>query len=143
AQLRPAREAGTHAMAQVVVAQVGVEFGHELRPLRARADDAHVAPEDVPQLRELVQAGAADDPPTRVMRSSSLPAQRATPSCSASVRMLRNLISQNTEPSRPTRSCRYRIGCPLPDSMRIASATSSSSGQVSASTASEAMTSIA
>ena len=48
--------------------------------------------------------------------------------------MLRNLVSTNTLPCSPTRSCRYRIGWPEPDSIRIASATISMNGHVSAST---------
>src|SRR5438552_6752659 len=37
------------------------EHGDELRALRSRPDEAHVAPNDVDQLRKLVERGAADE----------------------------------------------------------------------------------
>ena len=45
-------------------------------------------------------------PPMKVTRGSLTEAQRATPSFSASTRMLRNLITENFRPFSPTRSCR-------------------------------------
>src|SRR5690606_1158379 len=60
-ELGPAGEAGPHAMAQLVVADLLRQLGDELRPLRARTDQAHVAAQHVPQLRQLVDAGLADE----------------------------------------------------------------------------------
>src|SRR5581483_5590440 len=39
--------------------QPGRELGEEARPDRARADERHVAAEDVPELRDLVELGRA------------------------------------------------------------------------------------
>src|SRR3954471_21517024 len=41
------------------------ELGHELRPLGPRADHAHVAAEDVPQLRQFVEARPPEEPTDR------------------------------------------------------------------------------
>ena len=38
------------------------ELLEEQRPDRARADDAHLAAQHVPQLRQLVELGGAQDP---------------------------------------------------------------------------------
>ena len=57
--LRPAREprADVEPVALVVVVLL-----HLVPQCRTRADDAHVAPQDVPELRELVDRGPAQDP---------------------------------------------------------------------------------
>src|SRR5690606_30327611 len=61
-QLRPAGQAGTNAVAQAVVAHSLLELVHELGALGAWADDAHLAAQHVPELRQLVEAQFADDP---------------------------------------------------------------------------------
>src|SRR3546814_10208768 len=50
-------------MPQRVIADALVETVHELRPLRSWADDAHVATQHVPELRQLIQPGLADEAP--------------------------------------------------------------------------------
>src|SRR3546814_18492153 len=50
-------------MPQLVIADALVETVHELRPLRSWADDAHVATQHVPELRQLIQPGLADEAP--------------------------------------------------------------------------------
>src|SRR5262249_15816464 len=49
--LRPAGDARLHAVAEHVLRDLVLELAHEGRPLGARADDRHVAGEDVPELR--------------------------------------------------------------------------------------------
>jgi hypothetical protein len=71
--------------------------------------------------------------PTRVIRLSLACAQRQPHPFSASVRILRNLMTSNSRSLKPTRVCRYRIGPRNPDSIQIANAAPSMSGQVSAS----------
>src|SRR5690606_8727133 len=61
AQLGPAGQSRLHRVAHVVVADLAVELVDELRPLRARADEAHVTGQHVEQLRQLVQPGHADE----------------------------------------------------------------------------------
>ena len=41
---------------------LGLEVVEELRPLRPRADDRHLAAQDVPELRQLVEAEEAQEP---------------------------------------------------------------------------------
>ena len=53
--LRPAGQAGLHLVAQHVLRNAVLELLDEVRALGARADDRHVAPEDVPELRQLVE----------------------------------------------------------------------------------------
>jgi len=60
--LPQARDAGDDVEALAVLERVLL---HLLRHGRARTDEAHVADEDVPQLRQLVDAGAADEPADR------------------------------------------------------------------------------
>ena len=38
------------------------ELGHELRPLGAWADEGHLAAQHIPELRQLVDVGAAEEP---------------------------------------------------------------------------------
>src|SRR5688572_12556986 len=63
--LRPAGDAGLHLVAQHVLRDAVLELLDEERPLRAGTDDRHVALEDVPELRQLVQIEAAQPAPDR------------------------------------------------------------------------------
>jgi hypothetical protein len=53
--LRPAGDACLRAQTAVVAAHVVAEVLNVFRTLRAWADEAHLAPEDVDQLGKLVQ----------------------------------------------------------------------------------------
>src|SRR5579884_3586753 len=55
--LRQPRYAGADGQSLTVGREGSFQFGNELRPLRARADQAHVAAKDIPQLRQLVEMG--------------------------------------------------------------------------------------
>src|SRR5262245_13586245 len=64
--LRDAREAGTHSMTLQVAWDVFHLFMSPVagrldfaRPQRARSDEAHIAAQDVPELRQLIQGGGA------------------------------------------------------------------------------------
>ena len=86
--LRPAGHARLfHVALAVARHQVG-ELRHELRPLGPRADQAHLADEHVDQLRELVQAEAADEPAQprapRIVRARPRPARTRPPRPAAS-----------------------------------------------------------
>src|ERR1043165_6921324 len=59
--LRPAGDAGADFVAEHVVRELGAELFAELRPLGARADHAHLAGDDVPELRQLVDRPGPDD----------------------------------------------------------------------------------
>ena len=59
--LRPAGDAGPHAVALPVVGDLLVQRADELGPLRAGPDNRHLALEDVEELRQLVEADRADD----------------------------------------------------------------------------------
>src|ERR687892_1245365 len=61
ADLGPARHSGLDAMAVVVAVEARTEEVHELRPLRARPHEAHVAAQHVDQLRQLVEGGPAHE----------------------------------------------------------------------------------
>src|ERR1044071_4888361 len=61
--LGPAGDAGLDAVAVAVAADVGLEQLDELRALRARAHQRHVAAQDVEELRQLVEGRAAQQPP--------------------------------------------------------------------------------
>src|SRR5207245_58232 len=63
--LRPARDAALHAVAQPVLGDALLELLHEGRPLRPRADEAHVAEHHVDELGELVEVEAAQPDPDR------------------------------------------------------------------------------
>ena len=52
-----------HAVAGHVLGVALAEAGHELRALGARPDQGHLALEDVPELRQLVEGGAAQQRP--------------------------------------------------------------------------------
>ena len=53
--LREAREPGPHHEALPVLRDLAGELLEEGRPDRARPDDGHVAAQDVPELRHLVE----------------------------------------------------------------------------------------
>src|SRR5687767_3934374 len=57
--LRPAGDAGLDLVAQHVLRDAVLELLDEERPLGTRPDDRHVALEDVPELRQLVEVEAA------------------------------------------------------------------------------------
>src|SRR5262249_20541369 len=61
--LRPARDAALHAVAQHVLRDALLELLHERRPLRPRTDQAHVPEHHVDELRELVEIEAAEPDP--------------------------------------------------------------------------------
>ena len=71
AELRPARDAGLDQEAASQERNRLLQHANELRPLRARADDRHLALEHVPELRQLVEVGlpekAADAGHARVV----------------------------------------------------------------------------
>src|SRR4051794_38838759 len=54
ADLRPAGDARRHQRTELVVGQLLLELVDERRALGARTDDAHVAADDVDDLRQLV-----------------------------------------------------------------------------------------
>src|SRR5690606_21877003 len=60
-RLRPPGEAGLDGKAKGELGDLLLDPRDVLRPLRARSDDRHVAAEDVPKLRELVDAGLAHE----------------------------------------------------------------------------------
>src|SRR5690606_27078524 len=66
--LRDAGESGTHADARLVPGyflerlEAAADRFDLARPQRARANEAHVADEDVPELRQLVHRGRAHEP---------------------------------------------------------------------------------
>src|SRR6202795_2728215 len=53
--LGPARDSRAHAVAQHVLGELVLELAHELRQLRARADERHLSPEDIDELGQLVE----------------------------------------------------------------------------------------
>src|SRR3546814_1857922 len=55
----------SHEVAQAVERELLTKFGHVVRLLRTRSDDAEVAPQDVDHLRELVEVGLSQQPPNR------------------------------------------------------------------------------
>src|SRR5882672_10260863 len=57
--LRPARDAGLHLVAQHVLRDLVLELGDEVRPLRTRTDNRHLAAQHVPELRQLVEVRLA------------------------------------------------------------------------------------
>src|SRR5450759_4507308 len=71
--LRPAGHAGADAVAQHVLRKLLLEFSDELRPLRAGPDEGHLPPQDIDELRQLVQAPSPQVPPdpraARVLRA--------------------------------------------------------------------------
>ena len=61
AHLRPPGHAGPHAVAKTVKRNRPTEALDELRTLRTRTNQAHVADEHVPQLRQFVEPGASEE----------------------------------------------------------------------------------
>src|SRR5215475_12451709 len=59
--LRPAGQAGLHLVAEHVLRNAMLELLDEMRPFGPRTDDGHVAAQDVPELRQLVQVRAAQE----------------------------------------------------------------------------------
>src|ERR1044071_189630 len=57
--LRPARQAGRDEVALLVEGNLLCELFDEVRPFGARADEVHLAAQDVPELRYLVHANLA------------------------------------------------------------------------------------
>lgn len=57
--LCPAREAWRDRAPEVVVGNLFLELGHELRLFRSRADECHVTFEHVPELRHFVDVQLA------------------------------------------------------------------------------------
>ena len=105
--LGPAGDAGLDPVSHHVVRDLVLELVDESRALGSRADERHLSQEDVPELRKLVDRGAAQGKkPNRVRLGSSLVAQMGPVLDSASTRMERNLIIRNGRPSSPIRSCR-------------------------------------
>src|SRR4051812_40091408 len=78
--LRPAGDARRGIVACVVVHDLVLEVLDELRPLRARSDQAHFAAQHVPELRQLIDVPApqkgADPQPARIVlrRPADFPA---------------------------------------------------------------------
>src|SRR3954451_11339501 len=62
-QLREAGDARAHDQPLPVAGDVARQLLEEERPDRARADDAHLAAQHVPELRQLVKLGGAQDAP--------------------------------------------------------------------------------
>ena len=106
--LRPAGQAAGHPVPGVRTrGRARPNSLDEVRPLGPRADQAHVAPQDVEQLGQLVQRGdrgGAGRParPGRRERCSSWSATRAR----STGRSERNFSSWKRTPSQPTRSWR-------------------------------------
>src|SRR5262249_7548160 len=60
--LRPSGDPGGHAVAGPVLGEPPAEQVHEVPVLWPGPDQGHVAPKDVEELGQLVQAGAAEEP---------------------------------------------------------------------------------
>src|SRR5690349_9806963 len=61
--LRPTRQTRRDQMSLFVKRNLLGELGHEVRAFRTWSDKAHLASQDVPELRYLVDANLADDAP--------------------------------------------------------------------------------
>src|SRR5689334_6012997 len=59
--LRPTGESGRNQMALFVIGDLFSQLRDEMRPPRSRADETHLALEDVPELRNLIDANLAND----------------------------------------------------------------------------------
>src|SRR5690349_22125059 len=59
--LRPTRQSGRDQMSLLVKRNLLGELGHEVRPFRTWSNEAHLASQDVPELRNLVDANFAND----------------------------------------------------------------------------------
>ena len=99
--LRPTGQARRDQVSLFVISNLLGKLRDKVRALGTRTDEIHVAAQDVPELRNLVDANLANDPAdTSGMRSSPLLAQTG-PSFSASTRIERNFINVKVR-----RSCR-------------------------------------
>ena len=105
AHLGPARDAGLHQAAALIVWEAALELSDERRLLRPWTDQRHVATEHVPELRELVDVQLAHQPADGenaiVVAAGPLRA-----SACASGRMERSLTISNSRPPSPTRRWR-------------------------------------
>ena len=99
-----------------------LELVEEHRPLRARPHQAHVAPQHVPELGQLVEPRAPEEPAHRQDPRVSPRSPRPPPACSASRRMVRNFHIRYSRPPRPIRSCEYSTGLPSVSQMTSATA---------------------
>src|SRR5438270_1296600 len=61
ADLRPAGQAGPHAVAQSVERNGRAQLADEFRPLRPGTDEAHYTAQDIPELRQLVEPRPPED----------------------------------------------------------------------------------
>src|SRR5213596_2096635 len=61
--LRPARDARLHLVAEHVAGHPPAELLDEARALGTRADEAHLTAQDVPELRQLVETPASQERP--------------------------------------------------------------------------------
>ncbi len=86
--LRPAGDAGLHHVALGIIGQLVFEIVDEFRPLRARADEAHLALEHAPRLRQLVDPHLADEPAdtgdARIVRSAPTAPRPSRRRCASS-----------------------------------------------------------
>src|SRR4051812_26172227 len=106
AHLRPPGEPGFDDMALAVERDLLAERLHELGAFGARSDQAHLADEDVPELRQLVEPCPRIKRPSLVTRMSLAPPAHTGPvSFSALAHIDRSLWTEKTRPSRPTRRC--------------------------------------
>ena len=111
AQLGEAGDPGRHDQALPVGGDLRRELLEEQRPDRARADDAHLAAQHVPELRQLVELGGAQDPPDARLLARGQPRQllavEATRCASRpAARSVRNLTIVKIAPPWPTRAPR-------------------------------------
>ena len=92
--------------AQAELRQILLILGGDLRPLGAGTTDGHISLQNVQQLGQLVDADFSDNPAhgsdAVVLIAGG---ETATPSFSASTRMLRNLRTSKIVPSLVSRFC--------------------------------------
>ena len=123
----PSRDARLHAVPLVVAVDALLEVLDELRALGSRPDDAHLAAEDVEELRQLVDRRRAQeraDARSAVVALHAAGRRSATSGASTSPPAApvieRNLSISNGRPSRPIRSWRKKIGRPIVNSTAAA-----------------------
>ena len=104
---------------------LGTVLSHQLRHLRARPDERHVADDDVQELRQLVELvtaqHAADPGDAWIATDRERPPIEGAPTT-----MVRNLWIAKGAPCHPTRTCRNITG--PPSSRRIATAMTARTG---------------
>ena len=117
-KLPDAGDARTDLMARVIPQRICFDYVNQLG---SRADQAHVATNDVPQLGEFVHARGPQQPSQAACGEGRFPdlctTRRSSKSITAgaarrSGRMVRNLYILNTRPCRPTRSWVRSAGRP-------------------------------